>query len=51
VPGWLCQMDPGPGKYGKTCWGLQPGSTANGIVNLLWLAILLGTVIAFAITI
>lgn len=28
-----------------TCWGFERGSTANGIANLIWLAVLLGAVI------
>jgi hypothetical protein len=27
------------------CWGFEGGSTANGVCNLIWLAVLLGAVI------
>jgi hypothetical protein len=49
--GWLARTDLGPArKSGRTCWGLRPGSTANGLANLAWFAALLGAVIAFAVT-
>jgi hypothetical protein len=28
-----------------SCWGLERGSAANGIANLIWLAVLLGAII------
>jgi hypothetical protein len=28
-----------------TCWGLERGTTANGIANLAWLAVFLGAVV------
>ena len=33
-----------------TCWGVEAGSTANGVCNLIWLAVLLGAVIYFIVS-
>jgi hypothetical protein len=49
VFGWASRINLGPArKSGMTCWGLRPGSTANGIANLAWFAALLASLIAFA---
>jgi hypothetical protein len=36
---------PAPVRKDATCRGLEAGSTANGVCNLIWLAVLLGAVI------
>jgi hypothetical protein len=43
--GWLRWLNLGTARRGKTCWGLEPGSTANGIANLAWFTLLAGAVI------
>jgi hypothetical protein len=47
--GWLSRLDLGTGRRGKTCWGLKPGSAADGMANLAWFAVLLASLIAFAV--
>jgi hypothetical protein len=36
---------PLPARREMACWGFEGGSTANGVCNLIWLAVLLGAVI------
>lgn len=36
---------PLPVRKELACWGFEAGSTANGVCNLIWLAVLLGAVI------
>jgi hypothetical protein len=33
-----------------TCWGVEAGGTANGVCNLIWLAVLLAAVIYTAVS-
>lgn len=38
-------IGPLPVRREVTCWGIEAGSTANGVCNLIWLAVLAGAVI------
>lgn len=33
----------------RSCWGLEIGSRANAVANLIWLAIVIGAVIGFIV--
>ena len=35
---------------GYSCWGLKPGSTANGVANAVWFAFVIGLIIYTVVT-